>query len=291
MMPLFTFEITRLGEAPVVADKLTLLDDTGVWCHVEVLALQFRKADGAVIQVKNPDGNVIIRAGVATALASIQKCRCVFCPVKNRFDELFVHSHCVEPDLLAILDRLDYGAFVISPGGDVVTLNARAEAALGDVLTMREGRLLVSSAPRQKEFERLLCMALDAKGDVDNIGAVVLARPNGRRPLILQMTPLTRSFFPGFFFKKPNLCLAVVLDLESFGASSGSAALDSLGLTSAEIKVATLIGDGLDPQGISDQLGVSVGTVRTHLKRVYLKLGVRRQADLVHLLARLKVLN
>ena len=287
-MPLFTFEIAKHGEAPVIADTLSLFDDAGIWCHVEVLALQFASAYGAVIQVKDPKGKLVIRAGIATALASIEKCRCVLCPVKDRFDELFTQNSGIEPDLLAILDRLPYGAFVISPGGEIAAQNARAETVIGDALAVRRGRIVVSSPTRQKELDRLLRAAPRPSMRVEGVGTVVLPRSQGRRPLILQVTPIVKPFVPAHFLQNPTSYLVLALDLEDREASFNSAALGALGLTSGEAKVAAMVGAGLTPQASADELGVSVATVRTHLKSIYSKLGVRRQADLVQLLARLR---
>lgn len=54
-----------------------------------------------------------------------------------------------------------------------------------------------------------------------------------------------------------------------------------LGLTRAEARVAWRIAHGATPREIARELGVSLETVRTHLKRTYSKAGVRRQAELV----------
>ncbi len=55
------------------------------------------------------------------------------------------------------------------------------------------------------------------------------------------------------------------------------------GLTRAEARVATRLAAGKTVADIAAELGVSVETVRTHLKRAYHKTGVRRQAELVRL--------
>jgi hypothetical protein len=82
-MAAFTFEIIRQGEAPVIADVLALTDERAVWCHVEALALRIKNSDGTSIRVKNPQGETIVLTGVASALASIEKCSCKRCPLKQ----------------------------------------------------------------------------------------------------------------------------------------------------------------------------------------------------------------
>jgi DNA-binding CsgD family transcriptional regulator len=54
--------------------------------------------------------------------------------------------------------------------------------------------------------------------------------------------------------------------------------------TPAEQRVATLIGEGLPPREIATRLGLSVHTVRSHLKRLLSKTGVHSQAALVRAL-------
>ncbi|MFW6049846.1 MAG: helix-turn-helix transcriptional regulator [Myxococcota bacterium] len=55
------------------------------------------------------------------------------------------------------------------------------------------------------------------------------------------------------------------------------------GLTRAEARVAVRIGEGKAVPDIAEELGISVQTVRTHLKRAYAKTGARRQAELARL--------
>lgn len=55
-------------------------------------------------------------------------------------------------------------------------------------------------------------------------------------------------------------------------------------LTPAEARLAKLIAEGERLDSIADRLGISVHTARTHLKRVFEKTGVERQAELVQLM-------
>jgi DNA-binding CsgD family transcriptional regulator len=53
------------------------------------------------------------------------------------------------------------------------------------------------------------------------------------------------------------------------------------GLTSAEARVMQTVGTGHPPREAAALLGISYGTVRTHLKSVYRKANVSTQAELV----------
>jgi hypothetical protein len=97
-MPVLTFEILCDNEEPIIADVLTLPDEPpmccrveawlsnerAIWCRVEALALRLgKKGDSAFIRVRDSEGATLVLAGVATALASIEKCSCVACPLKR----------------------------------------------------------------------------------------------------------------------------------------------------------------------------------------------------------------
>ncbi len=53
------------------------------------------------------------------------------------------------------------------------------------------------------------------------------------------------------------------------------------GLTRREIEIAELVCEGLTNQDIREQLGIGVGTVKTHLIRIFQKLGTENRASLV----------
>jgi len=52
-------------------------------------------------------------------------------------------------------------------------------------------------------------------------------------------------------------------------------------LTGAELQLLLALMDGLTLQGAADRFGVSIETVRTHLKRIFSKTDTTRQVDLV----------
>lgn len=56
------------------------------------------------------------------------------------------------------------------------------------------------------------------------------------------------------------------------------------GLTPAECRVALLLADGRSPREIAQMIGVSFNTVRSQIKSVFSKAGVKRQGELIRLL-------
>jgi hypothetical protein len=82
-MAAYIFELLRRGEAPLVCEKIDIPDGGAVWCRVEAFALRMRKGAGAFIRVLDEQGNLLVLAGVTTALASISACSCEDCPIKR----------------------------------------------------------------------------------------------------------------------------------------------------------------------------------------------------------------
>ena len=65
--------------------------------------------------------------------------------------------------------------------------------------------------------------------------------------------------------------------------------LRSVKLTPAEARLAVAVGQGQSAREAAQQLGISEHTVRSTLKQVYGKLGIRKRAELGHLIARLQL--
>lgn len=82
-MTAFTFEYSRRGESPLIAETIDISNEAAIWCHVEALALRMGGTPGAFIRVRDEKGRPVVRTGVATALASIEKCACGTCPLKE----------------------------------------------------------------------------------------------------------------------------------------------------------------------------------------------------------------
>ena len=61
----------------------------------------------------------------------------------------------------------------------------------------------------------------------------------------------------------------------------------AMGLTPAEARLAEIIGRGHTLRAVAEMSGITYETARAHLRSVFAKLSIRRQADLVVLVTRL----
>ena len=59
---------------------------------------------------------------------------------------------------------------------------------------------------------------------------------------------------------------------------------DLYGLTAAQAAVTAYLFEGQSVEQTAEQLGLSVNTVRSHLKCIFTKCGVHSQTELLHLL-------
>jgi DNA-binding CsgD family transcriptional regulator len=288
-MQIFRFEISSPRQAPLIVDERLLSNRRGIWCHVELIALRYRERSGTLITVRNTDGEIVARAGIASALASIDECHCLLCPVKNNPKEYISKESRELTVLFSFLDQVDGGAILISRVGEIIRMNRNAEAMLGDGLMVKGKRLFATLPQSQVILNRLLQAVCDQRGK--SIEALALPRSNGKQPLILQTVPLCEMVPPIFFAGETDCALVLLSDLEEPDASSVATVLGALGLTRAESRVAAFIGAGLSPKEISIKLGVTVDTVRTHLKSIKSKFGIHRQAEIIKLVTRLRLMK
>ena len=187
------------------------------------------------------------------------------------------------------LTRLQVGVFLVDGTGAVVFSNPAAENLIGDRLFVLSGRLRARSAV---EHEALQSAIANANLESSQLGGmpkpIVVRGPASKQFLVLHVLPLR------FSESRPAEQLFVgarvlIMAIPSASGASVDPALvrDALGLTLAEARVAALIASGRPPREAATRLGITEGTARTTLKRVFAKVGVSRQSELAALLARL----
>lgn len=66
-----------------------------------------------------------------------------------------------------------------------------------------------------------------------------------------------------------------------------TAAVNANGLSTRERQVMLLVAKGLTNKAVADQLGISEGTIKLHLHKVYRKLGVSSRFELTVLVSKL----
>jgi len=189
--------------------------------------------------------------------------------------------------LEAALDSLTMGVILLSPKGQVVTMNRAAERLLADNdgLQAIRGGLRAKRADESARFDQLVgeATATSAGTGLRPAGALTVSRRD-RPPLHLLVSPVG-----GFDVDDDHPVGAIVFVSDS--AQRVRPAHDTLrvlfGLTPAECRLAMLLADGHAPTEIAEMVGVSRNTLKSQLASIYRKTGTSRQAQLVRLLLQL----
>jgi DNA-binding CsgD family transcriptional regulator len=183
------------------------------------------------------------------------------------------------------LDGLQAGMFLVDAGGRLVHANASGRAMLneGNVLHAN-GRLVALDAQSDEALRHILLAA--RKGDAtpgDKGVAVRLAARDGDQ-FVTHVLPLTSGARRRAGISYAAIA-AIFVQKAGHDASPALAMLaQQFELTPAEVRVLIAIMDYGGVAKVASTLKLSPATVRTHLRHVFEKTGMRRQADLVKLM-------
>lgn len=182
-------------------------------------------------------------------------------------------------DLAEAVESIRHAVFVVGPAGTAVYMNRVAEdlVAAGDGPSVRSGRIGVSLPSTDSELHRSIAAALGQDSLARCGSSLLCPRVGGRRSYVIHVLPFTSV--------TSRRALVIVVDPERRIEPDPELLRRVYGLTGAEADVALRVarGDGLKP--ISDEMSLSMATVKTHLQRVFHKTQTHRQAELVRLLA------
>ncbi|KQT50509.1 LuxR family transcriptional regulator [Methylobacterium sp. Leaf456] len=195
-------------------------------------------------------------------------------------------------DLGTALDRMRAGIVALDRAGCVRSVNAAAERLVAGYLVLRTGRTPEAAEPADRDrLGRFLAEYLPGPG-VPRKTSILLRRKGGGRPLFVEALPLPGgasdcAWTSTWTGNGVNGLILLVRDLLAPSARAIEPLLEPLGLTAAEARVAALVGRGASPREAAGTLAVGESTVRTQLKAIYAKLGIRRQSELAVLVTRL----
>lgn len=182
-------------------------------------------------------------------------------------------------EMQALGEQFGKGVAVLDASGSVLHANAMFEriCSAEDGLRMRRGRLATSRV-NESAFSRILARGLQGECG----GRLDVLRPSGGPPYSLFVSPVAST--PSIFGADGARVSVVVNDPNSVRAPTAATLSVAYGLTRAESRMVTRLADGATVCDSAEQLGISLHTARTHLKRAMAKTGVSRQTQLVRLL-------
>ena len=183
--------------------------------------------------------------------------------------------------LTELLDNGRFGVIQLDWRARIVAANDRARDLLRQDggLSDLGGFLNASMAGENDTLKRLLARALPPHGVPASTASMTVGRPNARTRLVVHVTPVTKREWD----LRAQRVAALVLIAEPASRPRIDAGLvaEALNLTPAEGRVATMVGAGRTVRDIAAMTGRTEDTVRWHLKKIFRKQGISRQADLV----------
>ena len=199
-----------------------------------------------------------------------------------RVRQALVGAEALGASVADLLDTPRIGVIHLDRRGQIIEANDRARAILrhGDGLSDRGGELRARGPADHAHLEGLLAGALPSAG-VGVSGSMLLRRPSGVLPLVVHVKPVVGPQ-PDYGARRVAV---LVLLVEPGRPSRIDPALvaTTLGLTRAESQIAVALAQGQTVREIAGTTGRQVSSIHWHLKHIYRKLGVARQAELVQL--------
>lgn len=179
------------------------------------------------------------------------------------------------------MEAIGVAAFVCDTAGLVQALTPAAEqfVTAGRGLQLRLKRLIATRASEQKALDEAIQSAAASAPGRPAARTIAVHEPTGAQPpVVLDVLPLPRAAH-AFSFSPRTL---IVARNAHHDAERRAAVLRSVyALTPAEIHIVQQLCEGSAVEDIAKTRNVSVGAIRTQIKNLMLKMGVRRQIELL----------
>lgn len=184
-------------------------------------------------------------------------------------------------------DRMSCGAILMDRAGRVVHANRRATHHLGDSLRISNNRLSARDGTSDARLQQVIRSELTHSGELRGRATVRIARPHAA-PLFAFVMPILNASSHG---GAAASSLIMLVDPTEQRRVSSATMIDFYGLTPAEARIAAVIGAGRSVEDAATQCGIQISTAQTHLKRIFHKMGIGRQAQLVSIVSRLAAID
>lgn len=187
---------------------------------------------------------------------------------------------------LDALSLLSTGVILMDHKGRILEMNQAASQVIrqNDGLAAGKGGLAASTTNETRELRsRIAAASLTTRGTgLSAGGCLSIARPSGKRPFAVTVTPVSVHAFP-HNARQPAV-MVFVSDPETRAHTAPEVLEQLYNLTTAESRLADQLMQGETLVHASERLGISHNTARTHLQRIYQKTDTSHQGDLVRML-------
>ena len=186
------------------------------------------------------------------------------------------------------LNRLAQGVVIVDNKGQPTFLNRAAEAMLAeaDGIAIRDRELQLGKGSETALLRPMIAAAIQGKAGSAAEGTLLVSRPSQQRPYSMLVAPLCGASGPVV----PESARAIIFIRDPRQTSlriDGAYLRKVYGLTPMETALTLELMHSGGLQAAADVLGIAHSTARSYLKRVFEKIGVHRQAELLRLLTEL----
>jgi DNA-binding CsgD family transcriptional regulator len=183
------------------------------------------------------------------------------------------------------LDQYPYAFLLADTEGRVLYANesARQLAGLRDGFSIEQGCLKITS-PRENAALRQAVAEVSAGRDT-SLRRLTVSRGSKRTPYRAIVMPVQHCGAIPLGVSIPAVSI-LLLDPDSLPEPDVPALCELFSLTPAEARVAGKLALGRSVEEIASEAGLSIETVRTHIKRILSKTATERQGELISLILR-----
>ncbi|MGE0098220.1 MAG: hypothetical protein AB7S86_07705 [Hydrogenophaga sp.] len=186
---------------------------------------------------------------------------------------------------LSALDGLRHGVALVDANLRLVHANRAMESLLraGQGLRLRDGRISTTSDQTQPLLRSLVAAAISPLEAAADARPSILLRQD-TTTLSVQVTPARGG--TGRYLPRPALALLTVTRTEWSDPAAPGILRQQYGCTPSETRLVMHLLDGLNLRAAAQATGTTYESARTTLKRVFLKVGVQSQSQLLSRLLR-----
>ena len=197
--------------------------------------------------------------------------------------QVLARAQALNTSLIGLLDNEEAGVIQLDRDGRILQANDHALEILrlDDGLRDRDGTLAAWLPADNTRLQKLLAAALPPLRGQAAAGSMTVRRLGDARKLMLSINPVQGPALD--FGAKRVAALVLLTQPRGRPRLDAKVVADVLGLTAAESQVAVLLSEGLTSAEIAMATGRKASTVNTLIQRIYRKLGISRQTELVRL--------
>ena len=200
-----------------------------------------------------------------------------------RVRQALVRAGARDTTATALLDSPRIGVLHLDRRGHIIEVNDRARSILqhGDGLSDRDGVLCARKAADRLRLEMLVASALPASGAVALSGSMLIRRSSGLPPFVVHVKPVAVP--QPDYGARHVAALILIIEPKSQHRIDPDLVARTLELTPMESRVAAGLAEGKSVRDMAEAMGHTPGSIYWHLKEIYKKQPISRQADLVRL--------